>query len=191
LLKKVLDQLKQENFSIKSNSALASKFIPGLRPFEIGANGSESAAKEIQSRFSTPAMQAPFYGKCLFDNWLLLGDLKADTLQIAPGGKPVFLDASMAFNGDEWREECLAWKPLQFKKGSVYLERVVSDGAQFEPWLRIVRSVNMSLVNQILGTVPADWPVPQSFAAATGIFLSKTQAEFLPAFRDWAENWIV
>jgi hypothetical protein len=102
----------------------------------------------------------------------------------------MFLEASMAFGGENWREERLKWVPRHFKKGAIYLEQVVSDGTQFEPWLDRVDSVTVSLLSQILDAVPSDWAVNQGFAAATMNFLSSTRQVFLPQFRH-SLDWIV
>ena len=102
----------------------------------------------------------------------------------------MFLDASMAFGGEKWREERLEWIPRHFKKGAIYLEEIISDSTQCEPWLDRVDSVTTPLLSQILDTVPSDWPVKQSFVAATMNFLTTTQAVFLPQFRD-SLDWIV
>ena len=190
LAPQIVNQLKQADFPVKSKWAVGLKYMQGLTPFEIGSDGIAGAARQIRSRFAEPALQAPFYGKCLFDNWVLLEDLKADTLQIRSDGKPMFVDASMAFGGGAWREERLKWVPRHFKKGAIYLEEIISDTRQFEPWLDRVDSVSVSLLSQILDTVPSDWPVKKGFVAATMNFLSSTQQMFLPQFRDSLE-WIV
>jgi len=187
LAPQTINQLKRADFPVKSKWAVGLKYIQGLAPFKIGPEGIIGVGRQIGSRFAEPA---PFYGKCLFDNWVLLEDLKADTLQIQSDGKPMFLDASMAFGGEKWREERLEWIPRHFKKGAIYLEEIISDSTQFEPWLDRVDSVTAPLRSQILDTVPSDWPVKQSFVAATMNFLTTTQAVFLPQFRD-SLDWIV
>jgi len=117
-------------------------------------------------------------------------EIGPDGIAGATDGKPMFVDASMAFGGEKWREQRLKWIPCHFKKGAIYLEQIISDGTQFEPWLDRVDSVTVSLLSQILDTVPSDWPVNQSFVAATMNFLSSTQQVFLPQFRD-SLDWIV
>ena len=187
LAPQTINQLKQADFPVKSKWAVGLKYIQGLAPFKIGPEGIIGVGRQIGSRFAEPA---PFYGKCLFDNWVLLEDLKADTLQIQSDGKPMFLDASMAFGGEKWREERLEWIPRHFKKGAIYLEEIIFDSTQCEPWLDRVDSVTTPLLSQILDTVPSDGPVKQSFVAATMNFLTTTQAVFLPQFRD-SLDWIV
>jgi hypothetical protein len=123
LAPRIINHLQRADFPVESKWAVGLKYLQGLTPFEIGQDGIAGAKRQIGSRFAEPALSGPFYGKCLFDNWVLLEDLKADTLQIRSDGKPMFLDASMAFGGENWREELLKWIPHHFKKGAIYLDK--------------------------------------------------------------------
>jgi hypothetical protein len=157
-------------------------YVEGITPFKIGW--------EPRTHFPTLALHSPFYGKCLFDHWLLLQDVKADTLQISSDGKPMFLDASMAFGGIEWQKERLVWIPHHFNADAVYFDNIISEIKEFEPWLGKVESVTVSLLSQTFSSLPSDWPLDSSFVEATLNFLGNTHQEFLPQFRNELP-WIV
>lgn len=112
----IIEKLNQADFKVSSEWAVGIEYIDGLTEVKWPANANysdpdfaERNAQYIMKLFPDPKTYDAFYGKAVFDNWILLEDTTYDTLHKSPEGHPMFLDASMALGGLKWHENELKW----------------------------------------------------------------------------------
>lgn len=186
-----LGHLVESGYEPKAKDAVAIEFIDGLLPVELPKSGPRALKKEnhqhVISQFPNSMTHSAFYGKMLFDNWVLIEDSKYDTLHIAPDRSPIFLDASFAFGGDQWDSSKLRWSDEAFNILSPYLEGMITDLSQFDIWLDKLSEVDVSLISRIMNSIPPSWHVPPDYIQGTITFLSKTARDFVPIARRWIE----
>src|SRR5882724_987499 len=127
------------------------------------------------------------YGKCIFDNWVLLEDCKYDTLFLDSAGDPIFLDASYAFGGLEWDEDKLQFNDTHLDIQSHFLGGVLENLDEYTPWLERIDSLSQEELLETLEDVPAEWDVPPNYRAAMQSFLAQTSPIFVPQFRAWID----
>jgi len=188
-----MQRLKHEGLQVLSPWAVGIRYLPDLGriqgpdcEWEVSDEFSKRNGEYIRSVFKDQATHPAFYGKAVFDNWLLLEeDTKYDTLFMDVQGKPTFLDASHAFGGVKWDCSRLKWDALHFEIRSPYLRGVVVEANEFDPWLRRIESVSVSYIRGILDAVPGDWEVASEYVVAIPEFLVRTQEEFVPKFGTW------
>jgi hypothetical protein len=183
----LINQLKQVGFSILSEWAVGLSYIPGLKPY-LPLRDSGENAKHMNDLFPDPRTHAVFYGKSVFDNWILLEDWKYDTLQIQENGSPIFLDASMAFWGLDWDVNRLQWTESGIHLArSPYLSGFVLDQGKFLPWLEKLGGIASEVYSQILQRIPKEWSVPPDYVAAISELLTVTHQQFVPLFEEAIE----
>ncbi len=98
LVPELMTALEKAGFDLFSEWCMGVVYVAGLKPY-VPPHDSKQNAAHVHNLFPDSKKHAAFYGKSIFDNWVLLQDWKYDTLQIQPNGYPIFLDASMAFGG--------------------------------------------------------------------------------------------
>jgi hypothetical protein len=184
---KVIGQLERAGYSIISDLAVGLNYIEGLKAFRP-PHGSVERTRYLKDSFPESQKHTSFYGKSVFDNWVLLEDWKYDTLQIRQNGSPVFLDASMAFGGLDWDTSLLQWVEhrMHFDR-SPYLSGFLNDFSQFDPWLKKLQSTGNKVYSQILRKIPLEWSVSADYIAAVGELLALTAKCFVPIFKEKIE----
>lgn len=189
----IIEILNQNDFKILSEWAVGIKYIEGLKeitwPENVNysdPNFAERNAQYLMSLFPDLKTHDAFYGKAVFDNWILLGDTTYDTLHKSAEGHPVFLDASIALGGLEWDENKLKWT-MVIPDRSIYLVGYVSDLSKFVPWIDKVKRIGSANIEKILGEIPKDWNVPNNYIISISEFLASTDDDFLPMFQEWIE----
>jgi hypothetical protein len=193
LSQEIKEELEARNFHASSSIAIGGQFIDGLRavnapPFTFDLEFAKINGKYIRSTF--PQYIHAFYGKSIFDNWVLMKDTKPDTLHMYPDGSPIFLDATFAFGyvHDEWDIGRLSWNESDFNLDpSPYLRGVVVDPGQFAPWITKIQNVSHEELQSLLNSIPDDWNVPPEYVEALETFLLNTSQVFVPPFREWLE----
>ncbi len=176
LIPEIILELKKSELDISSEWAVGISYIDGLDICQ--------SRYDIQNLFSN---YDAFYGKSVFDNWVLFQDLKYDTLGIKPDGSPMFLDGSMAFGGQDWNTEELRWNEYLHMESSPYLKGIIKDFALFDPWLKRLDIISEIVINQILDTTPDEWSVPEGYIYKIRELLIETSNEFIPLFREWID----
>lgn len=190
----IMDCLIEGDLGVQSKWGIATQFLEGLR--QVGwppegyyprATFRERNTEHIRSYFPHIDKDTAFYGKAVFDNWILLEDRKYDTLMITKDGDPLFLDASAAFGGLEWDRDLLKWQDTAIDVKSPYLEGIITQYAQFDPWLERIETAVEPTVLLPFEDLPESWFVPEDYYSALNTFLSGTQDVFVPMFRSWVE----
>lgn len=176
----ILQRLKQEGLEVLSPWAVGSRYLPNLKPV-LGEWDPKRNPSQIRLFFGDLKKYAGFYGKAVFDNWVLLDDSKYDTLFVTPDESPIFLDASHAFAGAEWNAETLKWSDIRVR--SPYLEGILLDRTQFGPWLERIQSVDSVVIKNVFDAIPKEWDVPTGYPSAAAEFVAATQSTFLRAFQ--------
>jgi hypothetical protein len=187
----IIKQLERAGYIISSEWAVGLSYIDGLKPFSRSDYSIEKR-RYLKKAISDPQSNTFFYGKSVFDNWVLLEDWKYDTLQIMKNGFPVFLDASMAFGGVEYGTGLLQWnEPEMHFDRSPYLSGVLNDFSQFNPWLWKLQSLEDKVYKNILKEVPLEWSVTSDYISAIGELLVQTPRRFISVFKEkieWETN---
>lgn len=186
-------QVKQEGIELLSKWAVGLRFIRGIEPVDWPPGGhrtgdtdfSERNARHICAVFPDPTAHTAFYGKAVFDNWVLLrSDTKYDTLHVDPHRRPVFLDGSFALEGEDWDASGLEWQLLKIGIHFPYLEGILTDASQFEPWLARVAQIDRGVVASVVEKTPTEWSAPQEYAEATIELFGASRSVFVPLFRE-------
>jgi hypothetical protein len=179
----VIQRVNQEGLQVRSPWSVCSMHLPHLEPVEgpAGAWDPEHNRSHIENLFGDRRKHAGFYGKAVFDNWLLLNDSKYDALFMTPDEDPIFLDASHALAGEKWDAESLKWSSIRVR--SPYLEGVLVDKTEFDPWLERISSIDRTVIKNVLDAVPREWTVPTNYLSALHEFLIATHSTFLREFR--------
>jgi len=192
---RILDELQKNGLNATSYIAVGTEYIFGLIPVELPDNFDlEDKAKNadyIRRLFPNPEMLDSFYGKSLFDNWvLLLNDTKYDTLQKYPNGEPIFLDATFAFGyfDTDWEHGKLAWSGTALNlELSPYLNGIVGDTIKYMRWIDRISSISKENIDTIIDAVPKEWGVPDCYIDALRKFLCSAPEVFVPLFQKYLD----
>lgn len=190
----LLVQLESEGIRPTSELAVGVKYAEGLRPVPWPTGGYRSAlqfprrnAEHLLGLIPREISRRAFYGKMVFDNWLLLRDTKYDTLYLDPSGEPIFLDGSSAFGGSEWSLEDTEWSDTAIDIHSPYLEGVLTDHDCFEPWLKRLEHIAIPDLQDSFAGIPVEWGAPMNYVARLSELISRTPQSFVPMVRQWIE----
>lgn len=195
---KIIKALRDNDFNATSSIAVGAVYIHGLTPVKFPShldvfdlNFRNENAEYVHSIFPNPAMLESFYGKSIFDNWiLLLQNTKYDTLHLQPDGHPIFLDATFAFGyvDQEWDKGKLFWSDTTLNlELSPYVSGIVVDVAKYDVWIRRIEGVTKGEIDALLDGVPKEWRVPTDYKYALGQFLGSAKEVFLPMFKEYLE----
>jgi hypothetical protein len=186
-------RLAKEGLNTESKLAVGIKYVDGIRKVDWpkNANPLENGfdrinAQHIKDLFSDTDKWQAFYGKSVFDNWVLLGDTKYDTLYIDKSGSPLFLDASIALGGLEWDMGKLHWDLAGiFFEHSPYLQGILTDRDQFAAWMKRIEGIKQGCIEKLLTEIPKEWRISQGYLSACVTFLSSSKENFVPLFREF------
>jgi len=126
-----------------------------------------------------------FYGVKVFDNLVLNGDRNNpgnNMFAILPRNKMRYtvIDFSHCFTGENWTAENL--EKQQKNKNVVnnfpFIENMLKDSEQFEPWLGKVESFDDGLIDSIFESVPNEWNVSENEKTIMSQFL-KTRKDIV------------
>jgi hypothetical protein len=199
LSKEIIKTLGDNNLSVTSSIAVGAEYIYGLKPVEFpnhlslfGENSNKENVKYLSSIFTDPTMLDSFYGKSVFDNWILLKDTKPDTLHLQPNGQPIFLDATFAFNytdkDQEWDKGRLHWDFAALNHElSPYLRGMVANITKYDVWIERIKDIPEAKIGALLNMVPKGWKVPTDYMFELKKFLNSTKKVFLPMFSEYLE----
>ncbi len=186
--------LETEALRPTSHFAVGLEYVDGLQlvPWPEGGyvSGPEFARRNrahILKLIPDRDRRDTFYGKMIFDNWVLLKDTKYDALHLDAEGKPFFLDASCAFGGTDWEETSLVWEPAAIDIRSPYLEGVLTELDRFQPWLARLQAISPLEIQECLSELPAEWSVPDTYVKKTLALLEATSEVFVPQVREWLD----
>lgn len=134
------------------------------------------------------------YGKSLFDNWLLIGDVKNDTCKLL-NGELLFMDAGIAFeddSGDMWGEDGLIWTDSKlFIESSPYHCGILSSAEGYQSWINRVSEIPTDYYQFISDNIPQDWHVPESYKSKFVEVFSSSCDVFIPmmiSYIEWELN---
>jgi hypothetical protein len=181
----VIKALAGNNFKAASSMAVGGEYINGLSPVNLPCHS-------VDPNGPTPTMLEAFYGKCVFDNWILMKDTKSDTLHMLPDGRPIFLDATFAFGfiheEEGWDTGRLSWNEADFNlESSPYMIGVLVDRARYNVWIERIKGVTKEQIEVLLASVPKDWKVPPAYMQALEQFLDSSRTVFVPLFQEYLE----
>ena len=158
---------------------------PENAPDYSSPNFAERNVQYIKKIFPDPITYDAFYGKAVFDNWILLEDTTYDTLHKSQEGHPIFLDASHALGGyKKWNENKLNWNRIDPER-SIYLVGFNFDLKKFEPWLNRIDRIDNDSIKEKIAEIPEEWGVPDIYFKSINEFLTSTRNRFLPMFKEW------
>jgi len=190
----IIQRVQDEKLKVQSDWAIAIQYIEGLQHvnwpeggYNPQKNFKQRNAQHIHTKFSKLNDFNVFYGKAIFDNWVLLEDRKYDTLLKTKEGYPIFLDASAAFYGFDWNIDELVWNRTSIDIKSPYLEGIVTEFERFDKWIETLqREFKVNLLPKY-EDIPASWNIPRDYYSALKDFLSTTQEVFVQIFREWVD----
>jgi hypothetical protein len=188
--------LREEGLKAESKWAVGIKYIEGFREAKwpncspLSPEFEEINALCIKELFPDRAKYEGFYGKAVFDNWVLMEDTKYDTLGIGQRGFPIFLDGSIALGGLEWEAEKLRWEDTRIDfHHSPYLQGILTDCDQFAIWVERIEAIEESYIEEIFMEIPKKWGISEEYLSACITFLTSSRQNFAPLFRHFAE-WV-
>jgi hypothetical protein len=195
---KIIKTLHDNDLKATSSIAVGWEYIHGLKPVVfpddldiLDSNFKSGNAQYVHNIFPDPTILQSFYGKSIFDNWiLLLHDTKYDTLHLLPDGRPIFLDATFAFGyvDQEWDKGKLIWSDTALNlELSPYLSGIVVNIANYDVWIRRIKGVTQEKIDALLDAVPKEWKVPPDYICALGQFVGSAKELFLPMFQEYLE----
>jgi len=187
-----IDALNSHGVTVQSPFGVGIQFIPGLQPVPMPPGGygdrtnfDERNRQHLSNLIPDVSHCSALYGKCVFDNWVLLQDCKYDTLCLDSAGQPMFLDASCAFGGLEWNEGALRFDDTHIDVQSPFLHGILDNLDGYRPWLERLDGLSQEILLETLKEIPAAWDVPRNYLDAMQSFLSQTSPIFVQQFRDW------
>lgn len=191
----IVDTIGRNGLNATSQIAVGTEYIFGLTPGEFPDDfdiaDKTKNASYIHRLFPNDKMIESFYGKSIFDNWiLLLNDTKYDTLQISPNGEPIFLDATFALGyfDTDWEEGKLFWRDTALNlELSPYLSGVVTDTGRYQNWIKNISNISREDIDKILHSIPIEWAVPDRYLSALRQFIGSTPEVFVPLFKDYLD----
>lgn len=187
--------LEKEGLKMESKLAVGIKYIDGLRKVDWPKNASplengfdKINAQHIKDLFPDIGKWQVFYGKAVFDNWVLMEDTKYDTLNIDKSGSPLFLDASIALGGLEWEAGKLYWDCAGiYFDHSPYLQGILTDRDQFATWVERIEGIKEDCIEKLLTEIPKEWRISQDYLSACITFLKSSKENFVPLFREFVK----
>lgn len=193
----VLETLRNNKFNVTSKFAVGAEYIRGLKPIDFpdhlhvfDPNFKSDNATFIRQLFPDHSVFGAFYGKSVFDNWVVLHDTKYDTLHVSPDGNPIFLDATFAFGyiDRDWDEGKVCWNETALNlELSPYLNGIVVDTSEYDSWIDRIAGISTGEIDSILHIIPHEWGVPNSYFHMLRRFLVSGSEIFVPLFRNYLE----
>lgn len=130
------------------------------------------------------------YGKSLFDNWLLIGDMKNDTCKLL-NDELLFMDAGIAFehdSDDPWGEDGLIWTNSKlFIESSPYHHGILRSAKGYKSWINRISEIPVDYYQSIAKSIPQDWHVPDSYKSKFVEVFSSSCEKFIPMMNSYIE----
>jgi hypothetical protein len=190
-------RLKEEELKAESKWAVGIKYIDGFQiadwpknSLPTGSGFDKINAQHIKKLFGDSKKYNAFYGKSVFDNWVLMEDTKYDTLGIDQKGFPIFFDGSITLGGLEWEAEKLRWEDTRIDfHHSPYLQGILTDRDQFATWIERIEAIEENCIEKIFTEIPREWGILEEYLSACITFLASSRENFAPLFRYFVE-WV-
>ena len=185
------DALARSGVKIESKYCAGIKYVNNLKQIDCPPVGT-SNGEHISAEFGSTTNFDSFYGKCIFDNWILMRDIKYGSLFRTKDGNVLFMDASMAFNGSEWEIEELNYTYSNIQIWSPYLENlqdVLTDLGNYDKWLDSVLKFDKDYFHFLIEKLPPDWNVPTDYLdALASLLLEKAPYRLVDRIRERIKN---